>query len=136
MTEFVIDDDIWSHAHFRPALARQRGVDALSAANVLKFFGEALDGYAIIKPRNALDDGRHLCEDSAGLEAIIRRAINLAAALSFGTGEVAKPEYGSKCRLAITTADTKHGGSHQALAGLVGPVDGSNKPLLPRAQLE
>ena len=75
-------------------------------------------------------------EDSGCLEAIIRRAVNLAAAFSFGTGEVGKTEYGSECRLAVTTADTKHRGSHQALAGLVGPVDGSDKPPLPKAQLE
>ena len=119
-----------------PLSRDKRGINTFGAADVLKLFGEALDGYAIVKPRNTLNDGRHLREDSAGLEPIIGRAVNLAAALSLGTGEVAEPEYGSKRRLAIAATNTKHGGSHQALTGLVGPVDGSDKFLLPGAELE
>ena len=44
--------------------------------------------------------------------AIIRCAINLAAALSLGTGQVAEPEHGGERRLAIAATNTKHGGSH------------------------
>ena len=74
-----------------PLSRDKRGINTLGAADVFELFGETLDGYALVKPRHALNDGRHLREDSTGLEPIIGRAVDLTAALSLGTGQVASP---------------------------------------------
>jgi hypothetical protein len=94
------------------------------------------EGYAPVQPRHALNNGRHLREDSTGLEPIIGRAIDLTATLSLGAGQVAEPEHGRKRCLAIAATNTEHGGPHQALSGLVRLVNGSNKFLLPRTELK
>ena len=116
LAQLVVNDEARRQAVLRRRVGRQGGEDRAPAiANqTLDLLSEPDDIQPGLECRRVLDDRDHLREDFARLEPVVRRRVDLAALLRFGSAEVTEGERRGELRLAVLTAHRQDRGSGSA----------------------